>query len=168
MIASSKTPETIVRSRPGLKVRRIPDWEAAGLAGLIGGLAFMVLEMVLAPLAGRSVWDLPRFVVSVAFDGTLRAPTLGVVLALGLFLHYSLSLIYSRLLVTLMLFRHEREALPIGAAFGLLLYLFNFYVAAWGVPRLADERGWIFLVCHIAFGIIVAEEYTRLERVAYE
>ncbi len=168
MIVDPRTKSQTPSVRAGLRVRRVPDWEAAGLAGLFGGAAFMALEMILAPLSGRSVWDLPMFVVRVLFDGTVVNPSAGSVLLLGLFIHFSLSLIYARLLVTLMLFRHEREALPIGAAFGLLLFLFNFYVLGAAVPRLADGRSWIWLVCHVLFGIIVAEEYIRLENVSYE
>lgn len=169
MVIQSKPQTVTVPEQTGVKVRRIPDWEAAGLAGILAGVVFMALEMILTPLSGRgSPWSAPRFIVDVVFDGTIGAPSVPFIVGLGLFVHFTLSLIYSRLLVILMLFRHEREAVPIGAGFGILLYFFNFYAIGAALPRLEAGASWIWLVCHVVFGIVAAVGYKRLEMPAYE
>jgi len=156
--------------RPGLKVRRIPDWEAAGLAGLFGGLCFMLLEMALMPFATATgdLWRAPWMVADIVFDGTLANPGNGMILATALFTHFTLSLIYGRVLGGLIFIRPRREAQWIGALFGLALYFVNFYGIGALIPRLYADRNWAWLVCHVAFGVITARAFVRLERVAYE
>lgn len=51
-------------------------------------------------------------------------------------------------------------ALLVGAVFGLLVYLINFYpVAAALFPWFAMGRNWITIISHIAFGLVLAWSY---------
>lgn len=161
---------TIPTVRPSLKVRRIPDWEAAGLAGLFGGLTFMVLEMVLTPLLGAgSVWDPPRLVVAALFGESRNAlPSESAGLAIALFAHFTMSLVYARIMA-LLLFRSGAHPALTGTVFGLALYFLNFYVLGSTVmPALAEGRGLPWVLSHVGFGVVAATVYKRLERVAYE
>lgn len=154
--------------RPGLRVRRIPDWEAAGLAGLLGGLTFLILEMVLTPLiGGGSVWDAPRLVASVVFGETLAVPADSFVLTIALFVHFTLSLVYARVFA-LLTYRSAWNSVVLGAAFGLALYFVNFYGIGAFNERLAEARSLTWLLSHVGFGAVVGGAYRRLERVQYE
>lgn len=150
-------------------VRRIPDWEASGVAGLFGGLAFLALEMTLTALSGGGFMDAPRLVASVVFGGTLAAaPSQAAVLAISLFVHFTLSLVYARVLALFLTFKRGVPAALVGAAFGLALYLVNVHGIAALVPRLAAAQGWVWLTAHVGFGVITALAYRSLERVRYE
>jgi len=56
-------------------------------------------------------------------------------------------------------------ALALGAAFGLLIYLVNFYpVTAILFPWFAMARNWITISSHIVFGLVLAWAYLALAR----
>ena len=53
--------------------------------------------------------------------------------------------------------------LALGAAFGLLIYLVNFYpVTAILFPWFAMARNWITISSHIVFGVVLAWTYFAL------
>jgi len=55
--------------------------------------------------------------------------------------------------------------LALGAAFGLLIYLVNFYpVAAMLFPWFAMARNWVTISSHIVFGLVLAWAYIALGR----
>ena len=94
------------------------------------------------------------------------ARTAGV--AIALFVHFTLSLVYARIMA-LLLFRSDAHPALTGAAFGLALYFLNFYVlGSTLMPVLAAARGLPWILSHVGFGIVAATVYKRLERVAYE
>lgn len=56
-------------------------------------------------------------------------------------------------------------AIALGAGFGLLVYLVNFYlVAAILFPWFAIARNWISIISHVAFGAVLAWSYLALAR----
>lgn len=56
-------------------------------------------------------------------------------------------------------------AVVLGGAFGLLVYLVNFYpVAAILFPWFAMARNWISIISHVAFGAVLAWTYLALAR----
>lgn len=171
MIITTPEIRTETRRAPSL---RMPDWGAAGWAGIISGTALMVCELILLPLnKGGDAWVPVRMVAAIVFGrGVLPPPPYfvrGVAPDSGAFfmalaLHFSLSLIYLRVLSTLIYKVDRRTAYAAGAFFGLVLYALNFYGFTAAFPWFAAARGWASVVSNIVFGLIAAGTYKALER----
>ena len=157
------------RIPPGRLIRRTPDWTAAGLAGIGGGIAFMLVEMLAAPLTGQgSLWTAPRAIASIVLGGLLDGQPTAVVLLVALFIHLNLSLFYGRVLAYALFRRGGAHWLGTGVLFGLGLYILNYYVLGEFVPRIAAARSASWLFCHLAFGSVAAGIFKTLENPAEE
>ena len=153
--------------------RRMPDWPVAAVAGLAGGAVVMLLDlfwsvivldgspwkmsyMIAAIPMGRDVLDTPGY----TFDA-------GIV-AVSLIAHYTLGVVFGLVLAAVMtplkLDATPVRALVAGAAFGLALHVFNFYVMVRFFPWFEQLRGTPTLVADIVFGIVAALLYWKLER----
>ncbi|MCM5678062.1 hypothetical protein M8A51_00775 [Schlegelella sp. S2-27] len=152
-------------------VRRTPDWRAAAVAGFAAGAILMVLELFWSAWGtGGSPWEISHMIAAiVAGPGSLGSPgfDLGVV-ALALVTHYVLGIAFGLVLAAVMApFRLDSSAgmaLTIGGAFGVLLYLVNFFVLAAWFPWFAEIRGAATLIAHLIFGMSAAFLYWKLER----
>lgn len=144
------------------------DWKAGIWSGLIAGLVFLVLEMLMVWLfMGESPWGPPRMMAAMVLGrGVLPPPAtfdIGVVMA-AMMVHFVLAIIYG-LVVGLLAHRTTQlgVALLIGAGFGLAIYLFNFYLIAPALfPWFEMARNWISIFNHILFGIVTAGAYIGL------
>jgi hypothetical protein len=153
---------------------RMPDWGAAGWAGIISGTALMVCELILLPLnKGGDAWVPVRMVAAIIFGrGVLPPPPYfvrGVAPDSGAFfmalaLHFSLSLIYLRVLSTFIYKVDRRTAYAAGAFFGLVLYALNFYGFTAAFPWFAAARGWASALSSVIFGLVAAGTYKAFER----
>lgn len=158
------------RQAPGL---RMPDWGAAGWAALIAGTIFMLMELVLLPLSkGGNAWAPVRMTAAIIWGRHIlppppylvdAAPNSGIFFT-ALALHYSLSLIYLRVLSALIYKLDAKTAALAGAFFGLILYAANFYGFTGAFPWMAAARGWATIVSNVGFGVIAAASYKLLER----
>jgi hypothetical protein len=165
--AHKKTPPAPKRGAApstGAAPKRImPDWYAAGVGGIAGGLAFMLVEMVLAPAFRLgSPWDAPRLIAAVLFGNLLSGESRPFINTVSLFAHLTLSLIYARFLA-MSLFRRPRDWPRVGLLFGLALYFLNYYVIGTFVARIAAERSGWWLLCHLVFGVVAAGVYALVE-----
>lgn len=171
MIITTPEIRTEPRSEPRL---RMPDWGAAGWAGIVSGTAAMVCELLLLPLnKGGDAWVPVRMVAAIVFGrGVLPPPPYfvhGVAPDSGAFfmalaLHFSLSLIYLRVLSTMIYKVDRRTAYGAGAFFGLVLYALNFYGFSAAFPWFAAARGWASALSNVLFGLIAAGTYKAFER----
>jgi hypothetical protein len=119
---------------------RVPvgRWVVVGLVGgIIAGLVFAMFEMITAAIMGPSFWAPLRMIGAIGLgQGALEPSTsLAVAAPAGLVIHMILSAIYGAafgLLAALVgPIRSSRFVLAIaGTAFGLALWVFNFYVVA--------------------------------------
>ena len=168
MISTMTRPEE--RKAPSL---RMPDWGAAGWAGLIAGSVLMLAEVGLLPLSkGGNAWVPVRMVAAIIFGRQIlpappyfiqAAPSSGIFL-IALALHFSLALVYLRILST-MIYKVDRgTALLAGAGFGLVLYAANFYGFTAAFPWFAAARGWVSVLANVLFGLTAAAAYKSLER----
>ncbi len=160
--------EFLLKPRSGLKVRRVLDWEAAGLAGLLGAFCMFVLELALMPLAGQGVLAAPRTIADALFGASLPGGGAGRLVAIALFAHLTLGLVWGRAVAGLVFARPEADAVPLGVMFGLSLYVVNFHLIGLALPGLAAAGGWVWVLAHLLFGAVAASAYRRLERLAYE
>jgi hypothetical protein len=151
----------------GATVRRI-DWSAAVLAGVIVGIGFAGLEMILSVLLFRGlVARQVRMTAAIILGEEVLASTANFdlrILLAALAVHLALSIVYAIVLAWLILHLRFGAAEVVGLGFGLVLYLVNFYALAHFFPWFREERNWLSVVTHLAFGVIAALEYKAFAR----
>jgi hypothetical protein len=153
----------------GTRENRI-NWSSAVWAGVIAGAVFMILEMIMVPLfLGGSPWAPPRMIAAIVMgQGVLPPPAtfdLGV-LTVAMIVHFALSILYAVILAAITFRLTTSPALLVGAAFGLLLYLVNFFVFTAIFPWFAEARNWVSVFAHIVFGLAAAWSYKALAKPA--
>jgi uncharacterized membrane protein YagU involved in acid resistance len=139
-------------------------------AGVISGLVFMILEMIMVPMfLDGSPWGPPRMMGAIVLGkGVLPPPAtfdFGVVMV-AVILHLILSVIYALILAWIISAAKTSfwVSILIGAVFGYVLYLVNFYVFTGIFPWFANARNWVSVFSHIIFGIGAAWAYVVLAR----
>lgn len=143
------------------------DWKVGIWSGLIAGLAFPVLEMLMVWHQGESPCGPPRMIAAMVLGRDVLPPPatfdIGVVLV-AMAVHFVLAIIYG-LIIGLLVHRMTKflPALVIGAGFGLPIYLVNFYlIAPSQFPWFEMVRNWISIFNHMLFGIVAAGAYIGL------
>ena len=150
------------------------DWSAAIWAGIIAGTAFMMLEMVLvATVGGGSLWGPPRMIAAMVMgEGVLPPPATFEIgpMMVAMAIHLMLSIILGIVLGWVISHWHLGLGMSIliGAVFGLLIYLVNFYgfTAIW--PWFAKARNFISLFSHVMFGLVLGWAYHALAAKRWE
>lgn len=142
------------------------NWRAGVLSGLIAGAVFMMLEMLLVPLLlDGSPWAPPRMIAAIVMGpGVLPPPatfSLSILLA-AMAVHFPLSIGFAVVLGALISRVRLAPALAIGAVFGLVLYVVNFYGLTAVFPWFAMARNWLSIAAHAVFGIVAAWAYVAL------
>lgn len=146
-------------------VRRF-DLSAAIKAGLLGGLIFLLLEMMLVAVAlGGSPWGPPRMIAAIGMGKAVLPPPATFdagVMAVAMVIHFALSAIYGIIVGMFVRGRSSGTAAMIGAVFGFVVYLANFYAFTAIFPWFAMGRTWVSIVSHIVFGLVTAAAYIAL------
>ncbi|HUG46151.1 MAG TPA: hypothetical protein VMK31_06545 [Sphingomicrobium sp.] len=144
------------------------DWKAAVWAGLIAGIVFMTLEMLLvATIGGGSPWGPPRMIGAMLLGPEVLPPPatfdLGVFLV-AMVIHFILAIILAIPLAwAISRWRLSLAAsIGAGAVFGLIIYLVNFYGFTALFPWFANARTPITLFAHLAFGVVLGWTYHAL------
>lgn len=141
----------------------MPDWGAAGWAGLLAGAVFMAVELLGAAITGAS-WMPSRLIAAVVLGDRILEPRPeynAIINGSALMVHATLSLFYARLMALIFYRQKLYFAVEEGVVFGACLYLLNFYVLPILFPFVADGRGiWTFL-SHLAYGACVPLFYRR-------
>lgn len=152
-------------------VRRMPEWPAAVIGGCVAGAVFLVIELFAMRVMGQSVWASLRMIAAILMGRDVLAQpatfATGVMLV-ALVTHFVLSSLFAVILAVIMapfsLDSSVGMASLVGAVFGVLLYVINFYGMTQWVPWFADARGWVSFLNHIVFGLVAADTYLSLER----
>ena len=142
------------------------DWRAAVLAGVIAGAVFMVLEMLMVPLfLDGSPWAPPRMIAAIAMGREVLPPPAtfdaGIFIT-AMIVHFALSIVFAIVLAWLIFRLSRTTAVLVGAAFGLAIYVVNFYGFTAAFPWFAEARNWVSIVAHIVFGVVAAWAYVAL------
>lgn len=149
---------------------REPDWAIGALAGFGAGGIVMLIELAFAAAIGTDPWRVPRLIAAMALGyPVLQAGGYALDVAIAaLAVHYVLGTFFGLLLAAIMApFRLDSSvvvAVVSGAVFGVLLYLFNFYVITSVLPWFAEMRGWVTVLGHVEFGVMAGLIYRMLER----
>jgi hypothetical protein len=154
---------------------RAPNWPAAAVSGFAAGAVLMVLDMLWSSIVDSGgPWRTahmigPIFMGPDTLPSTVFNFSVGVV-ATALAAHYVLGIAFGLALAAVMAPLHldanARRALVTGAAFGLVLYVINFFGIVRWFPWLGDLRGWATVAAHVVFGIVAALLYWKLGRTA--
>jgi hypothetical protein len=160
--------QMVTRSQQGLAPQaRMADWRAAILAGLVAGIAFLLLNMALASsLLGNA--NLPfQLAASLVLGPAVLPPAVGLgsgVFLIGLAVHLVLAIGFTCVIAFCLHRWGIWTGIFGGALFGLALYSINYYFVADFVPGFAALRGWLMAASHIVFGACAGGVYEALER----
>ena len=148
------------------------DWKAAIWAGIIAGLVFMVLEMLLVQLVGEgNMWGPPRMIAAIVMGREVLPPPATFdagVFIVAILVHFVLSLVYALIFAAIV----SRWPMPTTAAaigglvFGLVIYAVNFYGFTVLFSWFAEARNWITILAHAIFGLTLGLVYEPLARTA--
>lgn len=141
------------------------DTKAALWAGIIAGVVFMMLEMVLvATVGGGSPWGPPRMIGAMALGRDVLPPPAtfdATVFAVAMLIHFALSILLG-LILGWMIGKWRLSlfaSIAAGAVFGLIVYLVDFYGFTAIFPWFAMARTPITIVSHLAFGVVLGWAY---------
>ncbi len=150
---------------------RVPDWIAAAIAGFVAGAVVMVMELLWSIVVlDISPWAAPHLVAAIVMGpSALESTAFSVsVVTVALLTHYVLGAIVGVILASIIAPFHFDSSIlmiaSIGAMFGLVLYIFNFYGMVHIFPWFAGMRNGVTLTSHLLFGITAAIMYRQLER----
>jgi hypothetical protein len=145
-------------------------WKAAVGAGLIAGAVFLMMEMILLAVVGESPWGPPRMMAAIVMGEAVLPPPATfdlTVVMVAMIVHFMLSIALAVAFAwgLSLWYLSFGAALALGGAFGLLVYLVNFYpVPAILFPWFAMARNWITISSHVVFGAVLAWAYLALTR----
>jgi hypothetical protein len=139
---------------------------AAAISGIAAGTLSLIAMVMLSTLVyDESAWKLPRMAAAVlAGRGALEPDDefSFALVALGVFLHFSLALLYGTVLATLVKDLPEAVAPWVGLTFGVGLYFGNLYGFTQLFPWFSELRTLDTLAAHVLFGIVAATAYRHL------
>jgi hypothetical protein len=142
------------------------DMKAVTIAGLVAGVAFLLFEMFLAPAIGGWTWGPPHMIAMFAY-GADPMPFEPGTFSLGVFLvgwavHLILSVAFTAVLAVLVKRQNMAMAAAIGAGFGFLLYIVNFYFFTGVFEWFVAARSVVNWGAHILFGLVAGPLYVML------
>jgi hypothetical protein len=137
-------------------------------AGIIAGIVFVMLEMVLAAtVGGGSAWGPPRMIAAIAMGkGVLPPPATFdlTILMVAMAIHFVVAIILA--IVFALIADAARWSLMTsaiaGLVFGILIYSVNFYGMTAVFPWFAMARGVIAIFAHTMFGLVLGFTYRSM------
>ncbi len=141
------------------------DWSAAIWAGVIGGVVFMMMEMMLMPMFGFApgMWAPPRMIAAVALGKDVLPPPATfdlTVVMVAMMIHFATSIMLAIAIAYISRGKSMATAMMVGVVASMAIYGFVFYImssVAW--PWFAMARNWVSVVTHIVFGMIAGAWY---------
>ena len=137
--------------------------KAVVFAGLVSGAVVLVLEMILAPLfMNVGPWVPARMTAAITMGSVMLPPPdtfdLSVVLPSAV-IHFALSLVYALIFAFIAKGRSMRADALLGAGFGLLLYVINFYGFTSLFPWFVGMRHWATVLAQLVYGAVLGATY---------
>ena len=148
------------------------DWKAGAWAGVIAGLAFMMMEMVLVRMVmGESPWKPPYMMAAMVLGQDVLpkpgapAPFDMKIMMLAMMIHLPLSIAYGVIGAWLCRRLRAGGAMLAGAMLGIAIYVVNFYlIAPMAFPWFTMARNLVSGFSHMMFGVILGIAYVRLRK----
>lgn len=145
------------------------DWGAAVWAGIIAGIVFLMMEMLLVMIfMGESPWAPPRMIAAMALGQDVLPPPADfdlVILMTAMGIHFPLTIVYGLIAGWAVHRLNGASALLIGGLLGLAIYLINFYlIAPAAFPWFVQAQNWISVVSHLVYGLVLGSAYAALRK----
>ncbi len=161
---------THAMTAPHDSLHGVTDWKAGAWAGVIAGAVFMMLEMGMVWMfMGHSPWGPPHMIAAMALGKDVLpppdawAPFDMTIMMVAMMIHFLLSIVYGLVGAWLVHRFDWTGALMIGAAFGLAIYIVNFYfIAPLAFPWFTMARNWVSVFAHVMFGAALGIAYVWL------
>ncbi len=142
--------------------------KSAITAGLIAGIVFVMLEMLLvATVGGGSPWGPPRMIAAIGMGKDVLPPPASfdlTIMLVAMAIHFILSIILA--IVFALIADAARWSLMTcaiaGLVFGLIIYFVGFYVMTPVFPWFAMARGLISIFAHAVFGLVLGYAYRSM------
>jgi hypothetical protein len=154
---------------------RLIAWRPALLAGLIGGFAYLLMQLLWAAgLTGQNEWMWSRMTAAIVLGRDTLLPPDNFdlrIFVVAMLVHFGLALAYA-LVLALLLYRWHTGAprasaifaALVGGAFGFLLYVLNYHAFTSWYAWFADLRHGITIVNNIVFGAVTGLAYVHMAR----
>ncbi len=159
-----------VGRHPGLD-RLTRNWSeqvAGGVAGLIGGAAYLLAQMAFASRSGVHDTTAPLQRIAAILMGSNAAPpgdAPGIEAAMGLLIHFPFALLCGFVIARMVRGCDVAAAALRGAIAGLLLFALAFYVIAPSAfPWFVAVRNVATAFDHLMFGVVVGALASLLQR----
>lgn len=145
------------------------DWGAAVGAGVIAGIAFMILEMLMVwAFLGQSPWAPPRMIAAMALGREVLPPPASFdwgVFTAAMLIHFALSIIYGLISGWIVHRAGNGNAILICGFLGLAIYFINFFlIAPAAFPWFVEAQSWVSFVAHLVFGLVLGASYAGLRK----
>ena len=151
-------------------IRQLVDWRAALVAGVVGGIVLLLLEMMFTKGAVGSAWVFPRMLAATILGPKTIEPETAFGaggIAAALLVHFPLSIAFACLIAFVL----HRWGLAVGilggAFFGLCLYWIDFGTVFRLVPWFEPLKSAWTMWAHVVFGAACGGTYELLERHRY-
>lgn len=134
-------------------------------AGLAAGAVFLVVELLLTRFVlGLNPGVLIRMIAAITQGSAMLPPPesadVSVTMA-AVILHFVMSLLYAFVFAFIAKGRSARAATLLGAGYGLLLYVLNFYGFTQLFPWFVEMRHWTAVLSHLVFGATLGAMYAH-------
>jgi hypothetical protein len=153
------------------KSRKIVDFRAVFWAGLVSGLVFLVVNMLLSLLFLGTPWLFIRMVAALLLGQDVLPPPASfdpAIFIVALVIHLLLSLVFTTILALMIHKWGLLVGIIGGAIFGLALYAINIYTFSFFFPWFFSLRSWIILLSHVFYGATAGGMYEALEVERFE
>ena len=144
------------------------DWRSATWAAALGGLAMLLVVMVLVPIATRtSPFVAPRIMAALLIGRAALPPPSGFQLGLfvvGMMVHFTLSVAFTFAFASVVRGLGAAATIAAGAVFAVGIYVLDFYVLAGAFPWVVEARGAGWLLAHLTFGVVMSGALHALRR----
>lgn len=146
-----------VHTRPELRGQHV-TYPHGAVAGLIGGIAMAMVTMMVTAMMGMGAFAMPQMIGGLLLGpGAAMSGGAGVVM-IGLMLHMMFSIVFG-LIYAAIVNSATHEFWVTGIVFGIVLWLFNFYVVGLFLPgarAMQSEPLWLAVMNHMVFGLVTA------------
>jgi hypothetical protein len=151
--------------------RKVVDFRAVFWAGLVSGLVFLVVNMILSLLFLGTPWIFIRMVAALLLGQDVLPPPASfdpAIFIVALVIHLLLSLVFTTVLALMIHKWGLLVGIIGGAIFGLALYAINIYTFSFFFPWFFSLRSWIILLSHVFYGATAGGMYEALEVERFE
>jgi hypothetical protein len=151
--------------------RKVVDFRAVFWAGIVSGLVFLVVNMLLSLLFLGTPWIFIRMVAALLLGQEVLPPPASfdpAIFIVALVIHLLLSIVFTTILALMIHKWGLLVGIIGGAIFGLALYAINIYTFSFFFPWFFSLRSWIILLSHVFYGATAGGMYEALEVERFE